>query len=185
MTRVYGVALDPESSSPLVGRLVTVALFPKSAHPAPDPIAGGVDRAVTGSDGTWELNLRPTAGTGVAMRIRVWEHATYYVDVPEAVGDDGVDVESILVDPGSLDPSTPPSPSLYLTRAERGAANGVASLDSAGKVPSVQLPPGQGGDENPVVDWFTGHGPPTGTITGAALGDMYQDLDTGLLYQLR
>jgi len=50
--------------------------------------------------------------------------------------------------------------------------------------PGPQGPPGAGADPNPVVDWFFGSGPPT-TITGAALGDMYQDVDTGLLYQLR
>ena len=51
--------------------------------------------------------------------------------------------------------------------------------------PGEQGPPGPTGDPNPVVDWFFGHGPPNGTIVGAALGDMYQDVDSGLLYQLR
>jgi len=185
MTRVYGAALDNESDRPLPDRLVVATLYPKDSQLAPDDIEGGVDRAITGADGTWELNLRPTAGSGVAMRIRVWGHHTYYVDVPEATDDAGYNVNSITVDPGDLDPTNPPTPSLYLTRGERGAANGVAPLDEDAKVPSEFLPPGQGGDENPVVDWFTGHGPPTGTITGAALGDMYQDVDTGLLYQLR
>jgi hypothetical protein len=53
--------------------------------------------------------------------------------------------------------------------------------------PGTEGPPGPPGDsgENPVVDWFYGHGPPDGTIVGAGLGDMYQDIDSGLLYQLR
>jgi len=185
MTRVWGLALDNESDKPLPGRLVVATLYPAGAQLAPDDIEGGVDRAVTGADGSWELNLRPTAGSGVAMRIRVWQHHTYYVDVPEDTDDDGFNVNSITVDPGSLDPTNPPTPSLYLTRSERGTANGVAPLDENDKVPSEFLPVGQGGDENPVVDWFTGHGAPNGTIVGAALGDMYMDLDTGLLYQLR
>jgi hypothetical protein len=37
---------------------------------------------------------------------------------------------------------------------------------------------------NPVVDWFTGEGPP-GVVLGAGPGDMYIDELTGKLYQLR
>lgn len=39
--------------------------------------------------------------------------------------------------------------------------------------------------ENPVVDWFTGQGPPPAVIVGAGPGDMYVDTLTGMIYQLR
>lgn len=38
---------------------------------------------------------------------------------------------------------------------------------------------------NPIVDWFSGEGPPLTPIPGAGLGDMYLDTTTGVLYQLR
>lgn len=54
-------------------------------------------------------------------------------------------------------------------------------------VQSITVPggfPGGGGD-HPIVDWFTGIGPPPAALIGAGPGDMYIDLETGTLYQLR
>lgn len=50
----------------------------------------------------------------------------------------------------------------------------------------VEGPRGPKGDtgDGRVAAWFTGHGPPPAVIIGAAVGDMYVDLDTGALYQL-
>lgn len=44
---------------------------------------------------------------------------------------------------------------------------------------------GSSGHLNPVVDWFTGVGPPPDALIGAGPGDMYIDVTTGVLYQLR
>lgn len=44
---------------------------------------------------------------------------------------------------------------------------------------------GSGGNLNPIVDWFTGTGPPPDALIGAGPGDMYVDILTGTLYQLR
>lgn len=183
MTRVFGYARDAESGAPLVGCEVTASLYPRGAT-VPGSATSGVDRYVTGADGRWELSLIPTAGTGVTMRIREWQNRTFYIDVPEpAAGDPPINVSELLVDPDTGEPPDPGS-SLYLTRAEVGEPGGVVPLDENGKVPSEFLPPGQGGDENPVVDFFHGSGPPSGSITGAGLGDFYVDDATGLLYQL-
>lgn len=42
-----------------------------------------------------------------------------------------------------------------------------------------------GGSVNPIVDWFTGIGPPPDALIGAGPGDMYIDIESGILYQLR
>lgn len=42
-----------------------------------------------------------------------------------------------------------------------------------------------GGSINPIVDWFTGVGPPPDVLIGAGPGDMYVDVASGVLYQLR
>lgn len=45
--------------------------------------------------------------------------------------------------------------------------------------------PPSGGSVNPIVDWFTGTGPPPAVLIGAGPGDMYLDISAGTLYQLR
>ena len=184
MTRVFGYARDPESGAPLVGCEVTASIYPRGA--AVSSIEGGSDRYVTSTDGRWELALAPTAGTGATMKIREWLNRSFYIDVPApAEGDPPINVTELIVDPGTGEPPVG-GETLYVTRAELGIPDGVATLGFDGNLTFDQRPPGSGGaDEDPVVDWFSGHGPPTGTIAGAALGDMYLNLDNGLLYQLR
>lgn len=185
MTRVFGFARDSESGAPLAGCEVIAQINPRGSTVA--PIEGGIDRFVTGVDGRWELNLPPTAGSGITMKIREWLNRTFYIDVPNPPGDNApINVSELIVDP---DGSLPPDPeSLFVTRAELGEPDGVAQLGGDGKLKFEQRPPGGGGgegDADPVVDWFHGFGPPTGTIIGSGLGDMYVDMNTGLLYQLR
>lgn len=38
---------------------------------------------------------------------------------------------------------------------------------------------------NPLVDWFSGDGPPPDSLIGSGPGDMYVDNLSGTLYQLR
>jgi hypothetical protein len=143
MTIVRGVAVDPESGEPIAGRMVTATLWPPGSTTA--PIVGGVDLARTDEAGAWELILPPTAGLGVVAKIRIWRSASLFADIP--VTDPPtlpVDVTDYLVDPDTLEPISQ-TPELYITRAERGAPNGVASLDATGKVPANQLPPAGGG----------------------------------------
>ena len=184
MTRVFGYARDPESGAPLAGCEVNASIFPRGA--AVLPIEGGSDRYVTGADGRWELSLAPTAGTGATMKIREWLNRSFYIDIPApAEGDPPINVTELIVDPGTGEPPAG-GETLYVTRAELGEIDGVATLGFDGKLTFAQRPAGSGGGgtEDPVVDWFSGHGPPSGTIAGAALGDMYVNLDNGLLYQL-
>jgi hypothetical protein len=143
MTRVHGVAVDPESGDPITGRLVTAALWPLGA--AVPPITGGVDSTVTDNEGNWELRLPPTAGYGVATKIRVWRSSSIYVDVPSPPDPTTViEADAHQVDPDTLNPVTL-NPSLYLTRAELGVPGGTATLGLDGKVPAGQLPPAGGG----------------------------------------
>jgi hypothetical protein len=144
MTRVHGVALDPESGEAIIGRMVTATLWPPGS--VVPPITGGVDVTVTDDVGSWQLTLPPTAGYGVAMKIRIWRLATLYAVVPVApTGNTPVQVTDYLVDPDTLDPIEL-SPSLYLTRAELGEPGGAARLGLDGKVPASELPaPGEGG----------------------------------------
>lgn len=165
---------------------MTSSVYPYGFASPPPEITDGVDRTFTGADGSWELNLRPTAGTGAAIRIRVWDTATMYVDVPAPIpggaGDTTpIDVETILVDPDTLDPQDPDPPSLYLTRAERGRPGGVASLGTDGKVPASQLPPSGGGSPSrieftaPAAVALSGHRVvtplPNGTVGYASNND--------------
>lgn len=43
---------------------------------------------------------------------------------------------------------------------------------------------GGGTPQDPVVDWFSGEGPPA-FVAGSGPGDMYVDTLTGTVYQLR
>jgi hypothetical protein len=185
MTRVFGFALDAESGAALVGCEVVAQINPRGS--TVPPITSGTDRFVTGADGRWELNLPPTAGSGLTIKIREWLNRTFFIDVPTApIGDAAINVQELIVDP---DGTLPPDPeSLFVTRAELGEPDGVAQLGGDGKLKFEQRPPGGGSggtDPDPVVDWFHGFGAPSGTIVGAGLGDMYVDMNTGLLYQLR
>lgn len=145
MTLVHGVALDPESGAPIVGRQVSATLWPTGA--SVPPIAGGVDLTTTDAGGNWTLKLAPTAGHSAVMRIRIWRDATLYVDVPATLlGAPAVEAKDYLVNPDTLSSVPPAGASAYLARAERGAPGGVASLDSSGSVPITQLPILEGTD---------------------------------------
>lgn len=145
MTLVHGVALDPESGAPIVGRQVSATLWPIGA--SVPPISGGVDLTTTDAGGNWTLKLPATAGHNAVMRIRIWRDVTLYVDVPATVlGAPAVEAADYLVNPDTLSSVPPADGSVYLARAERGAPGGVASLDSSGSVPITQLPILEGTD---------------------------------------
>lgn len=99
-------------------------------------------KVIAGTDGSWSMDLPAQSLFRYPGSVWVIRHkwATHYVVVPDSgpVCVDDIEVSA----PGS---GSPPTPSLYLTRAERGAVNGVASLDGTGKVPTSQLPAGGGG----------------------------------------
>lgn len=147
MTRVHGVARDPESGAVLAGRPVSAELWPPGATVV--PIVGGSDHTVTDAGGNWTLALPPT-GSAAAMKIRVWRNVTLYVTVPAPPPDPNTPVEAIdyLINPDTMNPTAPSPPGFYLARSELGSPLGVASLNAAGKVPSYQLPTltGGGGD---------------------------------------
>lgn len=113
------------------------------------PVAG---TTVTNVDGEFSIDLIPNSQYEVA--------GSYYgflipgADMEFAVVPDygPVQLYDIRVEPEDLTPTPPPVVSLYLLRSERGIANGVASLDSAGKIPVGQLPAGAGGD---LDDYYT------------------------------
>lgn len=182
MTRVVGVALDPETGDPISKRLVYATLMPHSAigyFPPDDDVYD--EETVTAEDGSWELNLRPTVDTVTFYRLRVWLNATYIVDVPDEP-DGTVDVLSIAIDPP--DPGPPPvNPGPYLKRSELEVPNGIATLGPDGILKLAQRPPSEGGTGEP-AEWFSGDGPPPAVIPGAALGDIYVDRLSGDIYQL-
>lgn len=185
MTHVFGFARDPDDGDPLVGCEVRAELYPRTATPFP-PIEGGRDRFVTGLDGRWELTLPSTAGSDTLFRIREWRNRLFFIQVPDTDDDTPMNVEQLIVDPTTGDPPPDQGATMYLTRVEAGAPGGVATLGTDGLLTESQRAGGGTGPSGPpVVDWFAGNGPPNGTIPGAGLGDMYQDLDDGQLYQLR
>lgn len=144
MTHVYGYARDPETGDPVAGVQVDASIYPRGSAVFP-PVDGGIDHAVTGMDGRWELVLPPTDGSDATIRVREWLLRTMYLGVPDVGGDlTPIDVETILVEPGTGAP--PEQASQYLTRAELGQVGGVAQLDSGGKIPLSQLPLIEGTD---------------------------------------
>jgi hypothetical protein len=145
LTRIYGYALDPESGHPLPRKQVRANLFATTRATLQGPVADGSDAVNSDTDGRWELNLLPTAGSGRCIRLRCSGAFDVYVDIPVAVtggaGDTTpIDVSTLLVDPTTLNPITT-SPSVYLPRVLLGAANGVASLGSDGILTPAQRPP--------------------------------------------
>lgn len=180
MTRVVGVAVDPETGDPVSKRLVYATLMPRSATGYFPPDSDDYDEeTVTATDGTWELNLRPTVDTVTFYRIRVWLNATFIVDVPNSATP--VDVYDVAIPPP--DPGDPPvNPGPYVMRSELSIPNGVATLGPDGILKLAQRPPTEGTPEP--AEWFSGDGPPPAVIPGAALGDIYVDRLTGDLYQL-
>lgn len=142
MTRVVGVAVDPETGDPVSKRLVYATLLPPSAIGFFPPDDDEYDEeTITGDDGSWELNLRPTVGTAAYYRLRVWLNATYIVDVPDV--DEIVNVLDIAIPPP--DPGEPPvDPGPYLMRSELAIPNGIATLGPDGILTASQRPEGGG-----------------------------------------
>lgn len=114
---------------------------------------------VAASSGVVTMSLRPQSEIeqdDTYYRVTIpHSDITYYCVVPD-VGP--VQLINILVDPETLTPVAPVLQSLYQPTAQKGQANGYASLDSAGTVPTSQLPAGSGGDAVP----------PTRTVLGTA-----------------
>ena len=181
MTRVSGVAIDPESGEPLAGRLVYATLMTQQALPEYGQEI--IDEDTTATDGTWELDLRPTTQRpDVHYRIRVWLVATFWANVPDPPpGNTPVDINTILIP--TPDPPVPPQPpGPYVMRSELERPGGVATLGSDGILKLGQRPAGGGTGGEP-AEWFSGVGPPV-VVPGASVGDIYIDRLTGNLYQL-
>lgn len=181
MTRVYGFALNPNNGTALAGRTVYASLIPDDVLPPPTgPVT---DETVTATDGRWELNLQPTTSVqNVHYRIRVWQLATFWVNVPEPpVGDTAISIDTILIPPPAPPDPPPQAPGAYVMRSELEQPGGVATLGTDGWLKTAQRPPGVGSPD--VAEWFSGDGPP-GVVPGASLGDLYVDQLTGDLYYL-
>jgi hypothetical protein len=109
-----------------------------------------IDSAVEESDDTGLVEFTLTPQSEIAgpdsyyvFRIASTDVARAFIAPVSAVA---VKLVDHLVDPDTLDPVDPDLPSLYLARAELGAANGVAPLGADGRVPTANLPVGSGGD---------------------------------------
>ena len=166
---------------PVAGRTVTAELI------SPTPFLADhtgsivvVGRVKTDLTGLFELQLTPQleiAASGTHYQITVaGTDLLWHVVVPSS---GPVQLDTILVDPATLNPVPPGADSVYIPRVERGAANGVAPLVS-GKVPVEFLPPGGGGSAVESVNGETGvvvleaadvGAPPTGrqVLAGAGL----------------
>ena len=140
--RVLDLAQNPVAGVPVVAGLVATSSWLSSQ----DAEIRGADDQVTGADGRVELGLTPQNELAVDethYAVTVGGSVVYYCVVPDT---GPVDLYDILVDPTTLDPTDPATPSTYQVRAERGAANGYATLGADGKVPTAQLPPSSGGE---------------------------------------
>lgn len=109
-------------------------------------VVGGLHTVTTDEAGEFALQLLPNsayhqAGTYYAVNI-TGGGPSYDIVVPPA---GPVDLFEIRIDTSTLQPIPVSAPSIYLTRAERGAAGGVASLGVDGLVPADQLPESSGG----------------------------------------
>lgn len=93
------------------------------------------------------MKLRPNAEMAQAdtyYRVRIARsEIVYFAVVPSSAGP--FQLVNILVDPTTLNPVNPLLPALYQATAQKGQANGYASLDGSGKVPAAQLPASSGG----------------------------------------
>jgi hypothetical protein len=144
---------EPVANRPITGRLRATAAW------LADHAAEIIDTtsATSGEDGWCSLDLTPQSeieedGTYYEITISGTDTVHYCV-----VPDSGpVQLVDIMVDPDTLTPSAPVLASLYLPRAEKGAALGVASLGADGKVPTAQLPAGSGGGAVDSVNGQTG-----------------------------
>lgn len=107
----------------------------------------GVDYFEPDSAGLVTMALRPNselAQTDTYYRVRIARSSVvYYAVVPDGAGP--FQLVSILVDPSTLNPIDPIQAPLFQLRSEKAQANGYASLDDTGKVPTAQLPAGSGG----------------------------------------
>lgn len=110
-------------------------------------------RTITDSQGRYAIPLVANGDIddlGSYYLVREWELGERAIVVPPRT-DPRVDSEGrvalldIVVDGQTALPEPANRPPLYLLRAERGAANGVPSLGSDGKVPAGQLPASSGG----------------------------------------
>lgn len=132
---------------PVAGRTVTAELISPTPfladHTGSIVVVGRVNTDLTG---LFELQLTPQleiAASGTHYQITVaGTDLLWHVVVPSS---GPVQMDTILVDPDTLNPVPPAADSVYLPRAERNVPNGVAPLGSDGKVPAANLPEGSGG----------------------------------------
>lgn len=142
-TVTYG--LNTPAALPRPGITVTAQLTGAGDRNDAVGVVGTPVTVTTGVDGAFTLSLLPNSvyeQLGTYYAVNITGGPSYSIVVP--VSGSTLDLWDLRVDPRTLDPVAAAVPPIYLTRAERAAADGVASLGSDGKVPAAQLPIGGG-----------------------------------------
>ncbi len=177
MPVVSNTVLDPSSAPVRV--VVTVRLIAGETGYEPGYVDGGVIegtvRTTSGDDGAWSVTLASNADITPANsyyevleqppgRVAAYQH---FISVPDGAGP--YEVPDILVD----EPESPDVLAIAIT--QKGAANGVATLDGTSQVPLSQLgnAPGGGGTAATTVVSETSYGQAAvvGVATTFARGD--------------
>ena len=76
------------------------------------------------------------------------------------------------------------TPDTSIDSSEKGAANGVASLGSDGKVPLSQLPDNIGGGAAPTLKWYKNNTGSTITIDDTSSSSLVKVYKNGVLLEL-
>lgn len=141
MTRLSGLVAD-DDGSPLAGVYVTATLQGDRWLAGQTGQVDGFTDTYTGPDGRWTLGLTPAAAMaqdGTWWLVRVWQRASFGVNVPP---DPGRVVD--IAEPGVIrDGGQPPPPpgSDFVPRSSVGKPGGPAGpLDADGQLPRDQQP---------------------------------------------
>lgn len=143
-TVTYG--LTTPAALPRPGITVTATLCGAGDRSDTIGVAGGPVTATTGDAGGFTLSLLPNSAyrqAGTYYAVNITGGPSYNIVVP--LSGVPVDLWTLRVDPRTLDPVAAETAPLYLLRAERGVALGVAALAADGRVPLAQLPAIAGG----------------------------------------
>ena len=124
-------------------------LGPALTVPADNAVTAVIMEAASTSDGTGSIVLPCTdtggvtpTGWGYDVTIRRGRRVEKGTMQLHAAASSPVDLADVL----ELDQNVPDAGVAYVPIAQRGQPNGVATLDSGGKVPDAQLPSSAGGD---------------------------------------